>query len=86
MLKDLGWKLLLQIHDEVILEGPKESRDAAMAEVRHCMENPFDNHGLSKLRGMRHSHHHHHSSHMRSLFFFWLLILLLTLTARFCFS
>ena len=27
VLKRLGWKLLLQIHDEVILEGPKESRD-----------------------------------------------------------
>jgi DNA polymerase I len=27
VLKDLGWKLLLQIHDEVILEGPKETRD-----------------------------------------------------------
>ena len=27
VLKKLGWKLLLQIHDEVILEGPKESRD-----------------------------------------------------------
>ena len=25
LLKQLGWKLLLQIHDEVILEGPKES-------------------------------------------------------------
>lgn len=25
-LKELGWKLLLQIHDEVILEGPKESQ------------------------------------------------------------
>lgn len=25
VLKKLGWKLLLQIHDEVILEGPKES-------------------------------------------------------------
>ena len=22
-LKDLGWKLLLQIHDELILEGPE---------------------------------------------------------------
>ena len=22
-----------------------------MKEVRHCMENPFDNHGLSKLLG-----------------------------------
>jgi DNA polymerase I len=27
VLKALGWKLLLQIHDEVILEGPKETRD-----------------------------------------------------------
>lgn len=27
ILKTLGWKLLLQIHDEVILEGPKESKD-----------------------------------------------------------
>jgi DNA polymerase-1 len=26
-LKDLNWKLLLQIHDEVILEGPVESKD-----------------------------------------------------------
>ena len=42
VLKELGWKLLLQIHDEVILEGPKESRDAAMAEVMKCMENPYD--------------------------------------------
>lgn len=25
VLRDLGWKLLLQIHDEVILEGPKET-------------------------------------------------------------
>lgn len=27
ILKALGWKLILQIHDEVILEGPKESKD-----------------------------------------------------------
>lgn len=26
-LKKLGWKLLLQIHDEVILEGPKTTKD-----------------------------------------------------------
>jgi DNA polymerase-1 len=42
VLKELGWKLLLQIHDEVILEGPKESKDAAMKEVLKCMENPYD--------------------------------------------
>eukprot|EP01034_Spumella_vulgaris_P022490 gene22490-28618_t len=49
VLQRLGWKLLLQIHDEVILEGPKESKDEAMVEVRSLMENPYDGHGLSKL-------------------------------------
>lgn len=52
ILKDLGWKLLLQIHDEVILEGPIESRDLAMKEVRECMENPYDGHGLTQLSGI----------------------------------
>jgi len=41
-LKSLGWKLLLQIHDEVIMEGPKETMEEAMQEVRDCMEHPFD--------------------------------------------
>lgn len=30
LLKRLGWKLVLQIHDEVILEGPKETRDEVL--------------------------------------------------------
>lgn len=50
LLKKLGWKLLLQIHDEVILEGPKETMPEAMSEVRACMENPFDGFGLNPLR------------------------------------
>lgn len=37
VLKGLGWKLLLQIHDEVILEGPKESLD----EVRFSLVDIF---------------------------------------------
>jgi len=28
-LMQMGWKMLLQIHDEVILEGPEESADEA---------------------------------------------------------
>ena len=36
-LKDLGYRLLLQIHDEVILEGPAESAEAAKAEVCVCV-------------------------------------------------
>jgi len=46
----LGWRLLLQIHDEVILEGPDGSVEEAMAEVRSVMENPFDNFGLNALQ------------------------------------
>lgn len=49
VLKDLGWKLLLQIHDEVILEGPKETAKEAKDEVVRCMENPGDDYALSKL-------------------------------------
>ena len=48
VLKDMGWRLLLQI-DEVILEGPKETKDKALAEVISCMEDPFDNKGLLPL-------------------------------------
>jgi DNA polymerase I len=49
VLKSLGWRLLLQIHDEVILEGPKETAQQAKDEVVSCMENPGDGYALSKL-------------------------------------
>ena len=32
----------MQIHDEVILEGPEEHAQAAQAELVACMEQPFD--------------------------------------------
>lgn len=41
-LKDLGFKLLLQVHDEVILEGPQENAEKALAQVISVMENPLD--------------------------------------------
>lgn len=50
LLKKLGYKLLLQIHDEVILEGPKKHSKEALAEVIRCMEDPFDGKGLKKLK------------------------------------
>ncbi|KAL7574516.1 hypothetical protein ACA910_015872 [Epithemia clementina (nom. ined.)] len=40
-LKDLGWILLLQIHDEVILEGPEETANEAFDEVVQCMQEPW---------------------------------------------
>ncbi|KAK2639601.1 hypothetical protein Ddye_027396 [Dipteronia dyeriana] len=41
-LKELGWALLLQVHDEVILEGPSESAEVAKAIVVECMSKPFN--------------------------------------------
>mmetsp|Transcript_15733 Transcript_15733/g.18722 ORF Transcript_15733/g.18722 Transcript_15733/m.18722 type:complete len:132 (-) Transcript_15733:25-420(-) len=41
MLKQLGFKMILQVHDEVILEGPKEHADAAMEQVVKLMKDPF---------------------------------------------
>jgi DNA polymerase-1 len=40
-LKKLGWILLMQIHDEVILEGPEETAKEAFDEVIKCMEAPW---------------------------------------------
>ncbi|XP_075255294.1 uncharacterized protein LOC142347980 [Convolutriloba macropyga] len=47
-LKELGYTLLLQVHDEVMLEGPEEHKDEAQALVVECMEKPFD--GENPLR------------------------------------
>jgi DNA polymerase I-like protein with 3'-5' exonuclease and polymerase domains len=47
-LRELGWKLLLQVHDEVILEGPEESSAEARAIVVRCMENPFSEEDVDK--------------------------------------
>jgi DNA polymerase I len=40
-LQRLGWILLLQIHDEVILEGPEETAEEAFEEVIQCMQEPW---------------------------------------------
>ncbi|KAL4152440.1 hypothetical protein PRNP1_009370 [Phytophthora ramorum] len=40
-LRELGWEMVSQIHDEIIVEGPEESVDEAMKLVIHLMENPF---------------------------------------------
>lgn len=48
-LKRLGWILLMQIHDEVILEGPNETSEEAFKEVIDCMEHPWVP-GLSETR------------------------------------
>jgi DNA polymerase-1 len=39
--KELGWKILLQIHDEIIAEGPEESAEEALQIVKHTMSHPF---------------------------------------------
>jgi len=40
-LKRLGWILLLQVHDEVMLEGPEETAEEAFEEVLRCMQEPW---------------------------------------------
>ncbi|KAF3779395.1 DNA polymerase I [Nymphaea thermarum] len=47
-LKELGWKLILQVHDEVILEGPTETAEFAKSIVVECMSRPF--YGTNFLR------------------------------------
>ncbi|XP_061355331.1 DNA polymerase I B, chloroplastic/mitochondrial-like isoform X2 [Gastrolobium bilobum] len=48
-LRELGWKLLLQVHDEVILEGPTESAEVAKAIVVECMSKPFNGKNILKV-------------------------------------
>ncbi|KAI3466232.1 hypothetical protein Pfo_022895 [Paulownia fortunei] len=48
-LKELGWRLLLQVHDEVILEGPTESAEEAKAIVVDCMSKPFDGKNILRV-------------------------------------
>lgn len=48
-LRELGWKLLLQVHDEVILEGPTESAEIAKKIVVECMSKPFDGKNILKV-------------------------------------
>ncbi|XP_058220038.1 DNA polymerase I A, chloroplastic/mitochondrial-like [Rhododendron vialii] len=48
-LKELGWRLLLQVHDEVILEGPTESAEEAKAIVVECMSKPFDGKNILRV-------------------------------------
>ncbi|KAL0917416.1 hypothetical protein M5K25_012474 [Dendrobium thyrsiflorum] len=48
-LKELGWRLILQVHDEVILEGPTESAEIAKAIVVDCMSKPFEGTNILKV-------------------------------------
>ena len=49
-LQEMGWTLLLQVHDEVILEGPNETAALAQAVVVECMRSPFGDAGGDPLR------------------------------------
>jgi len=47
--RELKWKLLLQIHDEIICEGPQEHSQEALKIVKECMSKPFINDLLVEL-------------------------------------
>lgn len=40
--KALGWRQILQVHDEIVCEGPSGNAQQAMQRVRAAMERPFD--------------------------------------------
>ena len=40
-LREMGWKMVLQVHDEIILEGPEQEAQRAFHIVKECMEKPF---------------------------------------------
>ena len=42
VLRDLGFKLLLQVHDEVILEGPEAKADEALQRTIGIMQRPLE--------------------------------------------
>ncbi len=41
-LRELGWRQVLQIHDEIILEGPEETATEALTIVKTVMKSPLD--------------------------------------------
>ncbi len=41
-IKELGWAVIHQIHDEVILEGPAESAERVLKLVKELLENPIE--------------------------------------------
>jgi DNA polymerase I len=41
-LRALGWRVILQIHDEIILEGPEYSADIARSTIKEVMLHPLD--------------------------------------------
>lgn len=49
-LRQLGWKMVLQVHDELILEGPEPSAQEALAIVKGCMEAPMPGSFLVELK------------------------------------
>ena len=41
-LTEMGWRMLLQIHDELILEGPEEHAEEALKIVKAVMSHPLE--------------------------------------------
>lgn len=50
-LKRLGWTMLLQIHDEVILEGPEEAVEEAMSYLVRRIELMREDLGINAETG-----------------------------------
>jgi len=46
----LNFKLLMQVHDEILGKCPTEHADRCVELVREAMSNPYKYHGLNPLR------------------------------------
>lgn len=42
-IREMGWKMIHQVHDEIILEGPEENAQKVYDLVKQIMEHPMDN-------------------------------------------
>jgi len=41
LIKSAGFKLVMQVHDEFVLEGPRDGAEQALSRLRDIMESPF---------------------------------------------
>lgn len=48
-LRDLGWRMLLQVHDELVNEGPEETAEEAKPIIQKFMAEPYKHFGLKPL-------------------------------------
>ena len=52
-LKELGAKMLIQVHDELVFECPEENCEEAISIIKHLMEHPFGEDPRKQVKYLR---------------------------------